>query len=489
MKKLLFVFIIFWYGYGLAGPFIKIHSIDTTSDFPRVSLLVSARDTDGNWLSGLSEEHIMIYEDGYRVNYVQVESQPESMDTLYLVFSMDSSKSISEESFDQLKRSAVDIITAAGDKEEIALCRFNDKVVVLKNFSKDKSALINEVKNITRHGTKTMLYNAVYDSIELVSRTDSGRKAIVIFTDGKDEGSSVTLDDVISSSLNKGVPLYVISLSNSEFLMNMKRMSKLTGGNTILIDSVDNLVLAYKHIIQNIKKQHLVKYVSMAQQDGMNHQLEVRLKYNHIRDRDIRSFSVEKEFLTIEVPDYKQILLIIMIILFVILISSGIVLLIKKMPYSQKKKKKIIEKVKREEPNFDDEFVEAKPVQNFGSSLFTKNDVFDDDEDEAEKKYFEYYSHAWLILQINGQRKKFPLSKDEMIIGTSYDAHLMVKNAEVSPRHCSVKFIDGTYYLFDLVSQTGTYLNGKKLLRPRQLFDWDEITIGPVSFIFRGSTV
>jgi pSer/pThr/pTyr-binding forkhead associated (FHA) protein len=39
--------------------------------------------------------------------------------------------------------------------------------------------------------------------------------------------------------------------------------------------------------------------------------------------------------------------------------------------------------------------------------------------------------------------------------------------------------------LFDLASEHGTYLNGKKLLRPKYLADWDEIALGRFVFVFR----
>jgi len=36
-----------------------------------------------------------------------------------------------------------------------------------------------------------------------------------------------------------------------------------------------------------------------------------------------------------------------------------------------------------------------------------------------------------------------------------------------------------------MASDGGTFLNGKKLLRPKKLFDWDEIQIGTTVLIFR----
>jgi len=57
----------------------------------------------------------------------------------------------------------------------------------------------------------------------------------------------------------------------------------------------------------------------------------------------------------------------------------------------------------------------------------------------------------------------------------------------VSLKHAKIKRIAGSYFIFDLASDNGTYLNDKKLLRPRQVNDWDEIRMGRTQFIFRGA--
>ena len=63
---------------------------------------------------------------------------------------------------------------------------------------------------------------------------------------------------------------------------------------------------------------------------------------------------------------------------------------------------------------------------------------------------------------------------------------IVVTDPEVSDIHCKIKNINGGYHLFDIISDRGTFLNGKKILRPKPLHDWDEITIGNTTFLFRG---
>jgi pSer/pThr/pTyr-binding forkhead associated (FHA) protein len=71
-------------------------------------------------------------------------------------------------------------------------------------------------------------------------------------------------------------------------------------------------------------------------------------------------------------------------------------------------------------------------------------------------------------------------------IGRGNENIVQINDEYLSGKHARIRRIEGGYYLYDLVSDSGTYLNGKKLLRPRLLHDWDEIRAGKTVFIFRG---
>lgn len=94
---------------------------------------------------------------------------------------------------------------------------------------------------------------------------------------------------------------------------------------------------------------------------------------------------------------------------------------------------------------------------------------------------------AWLILKKEGMSiSKSPIFGAELIIGRGKECGLIIDEDSLSKNHAKIKSQLGKYFLYDLVSDQGTYLNGKKLIRPKQLHDWDEIRLGETILIFRG---
>ncbi|PKL15482.1 MAG: hypothetical protein CVV49_21155 [Spirochaetae bacterium HGW-Spirochaetae-5] len=302
MKKLIFIIITILLTAAVpvsAGPFININSIDAKTDFPRVKLNLTVVDPDSRGITGLDEENILVYEDGFRVNYVKVKDISSSTDSLYLVFAIDSSKSISKEYLEKIKKSAGEIADSAGANDRIAVLRFNDKIKLLNNFSSNKMEIINSIKSVERHGSNTVMFDAIYDSIEFLSRVKSARKGVVVFTDGKDEGSSLSNDDVIKFGKETGIPVYFIISSACKNPAPLSRVSKLTGGS--LISCGDKSITGiYKVILSRIKNIYEIHYQSIVKRDNSRHVLEVRLKYGELKDRDTAEFTFWSSFLLFE---------------------------------------------------------------------------------------------------------------------------------------------------------------------------------------------
>ncbi len=99
----------------------------------------------------------------------------------------------------------------------------------------------------------------------------------------------------------------------------------------------------------------------------------------------------------------------------------------------------------------------------------------------------EAYSKAVLI-QKEGPSpgRHYNLYGHETYIGRLETNHLVIYDNSVSPVHARIKNIQNKYVLYDMLSLSGVYLNGKKLLRPKVLQDFDEIQIGKTLLIFRG---
>ena len=78
-----------------------------------------------------------------------------------------------------------------------------------------------------------------------------------------------------------------------------------------------------------------------------------------------------------------------------------------------------------------------------------------------------------------------PLVEGENIIGRDPDAALWIDHAAVSRHHAGITIAGEKVTIADKGSKNGTFLNGERIERPRQLSDGDQIRIGPQTMVFR----
>lgn len=455
-----------------AGPFVGINSVDAVTEFPRVKLNLSVVDPDNRGITGLDEENILVYEDGYRVNYVKVKDISSSGDSLYLVLAIDSSKSISNEFHEKLKKNAREIVESAGANDKIAILRFNDKIKLLNNFSSNRMELINSIRSVDRHGSNTVMLDAIYNSVEFLARVKSGRKGVVVFTDGKDEGSSLLNDDIIKFSKDAGIPVYFITSSTSKNTTALGRIARLTGGSVVSGGDKDISGL-YRIILSKIRNIYEIYYQSIIKKDNSKHTLEVRLKYGDLKDRDSIEFITHKDYLNIDFPDGKYIILSILVILLMAGLGTGLIFIFRK---SREKYVKI-----KTDKGFNQELYAG----DINIESLKHEEVFD--EFAAKETPDIMYSQAWLHHKDDhGSGQKFQINQNEITIGSGEDNSIEIEDDAVSEKHARIRRIDEGYFLYDLISDGGTFLNARKLLRPKLLHDWDEIRVGNTVFIFRG---
>ena len=86
---------------------------------------------------------------------------------------------------------------------------------------------------------------------------------------------------------------------------------------------------------------------------------------------------------------------------------------------------------------------------------------------------------AYLI--VNSQ--VFPLTREITTIGRKLDNDLVIQDILVSRKHSEIRFVDGKYYIHDLGSTGGTYLNNKKI-NESILYSGDLILISNIPLMF-----
>ncbi len=96
---------------------------------------------------------------------------------------------------------------------------------------------------------------------------------------------------------------------------------------------------------------------------------------------------------------------------------------------------------------------------------------------------------AWLELEpqkVGEEPQKFFL-EGEVIIGRNEKADIFLTDRRVSSRHARIYQQEGYFYLQDLGSTNGTFVNGLPVKAPYRLEIGDKITIGPYVFFFEAS--
>ncbi len=133
----------------------------------------------------------------------------------------------------------------------------------------------------------------------------------------------------------------------------------------------------------------------------------------------------------------------------------------------------------------DDElsFGESRVSQTFRSSI--DNEIIPPSPRDLPKG--KIYTSAFFI-QKEGPNpgRQFNITMDEVEIGNDATNDLILKDTTISLKHAKIKKSNGVFYIYDLVSQRGTYVNGKKVLKPKPLSDFDEIRLGRTLLLFRG---
>ena len=79
---------------------------------------------------------------------------------------------------------------------------------------------------------------------------------------------------------------------------------------------------------------------------------------------------------------------------------------------------------------------------------------------------------------------EIPLKKSKFVIGRASDCTLRAGSDAISRHHCVLLKRDGAVTVRDLGSRNGTFVNGERITQETQLANGDELSVGPLQFIF-----
>jgi VWFA-related protein len=160
-----------------AGDVIKVNTT-------LVTLPVSVMDRDGRYIPNLKKEDFRLWEEGIEQNVAFFSSVDKPFSLVLMIDTSGSTRFRLED----IQDAAITFVNQLRPDDQVMVVSFDDDVRVLSEFTSDRYRLRDAIRH-TRTGNGTKLYDA-FDMVinQRLSRI-SGRKAIVLFTDGVDTTS------------------------------------------------------------------------------------------------------------------------------------------------------------------------------------------------------------------------------------------------------------------------------------------------------------
>jgi Ca-activated chloride channel homolog len=235
-----------------------------TADVELVLLDVSVRDPKGGFVSGLDKSAFTILENGKPQTITEFANQDVPV-TLGLV--IDNSGSMRPKKPDVVTAALV-LVQASNPLDEIFVINFNDSVhrglPDIIPFSDDIQQLRKALSKDDPSG-RTSLYDAMVTALEQLEMGRRSKKTIVLVSDGGDNASTHSLDEVLKAALESRATIYTIGIFDEDDKDKnpdvLKRLANLTGGVYYRPRKIDEVVEITRQISKDIRTRYTMGFV------------------------------------------------------------------------------------------------------------------------------------------------------------------------------------------------------------------------------------
>jgi Ca-activated chloride channel homolog len=170
------------------------------------------------------------------------------------------------------------LLDALGPEDEVALAGFDSEYFGLVPFTRERQAILGKMGELRPFGA-TALHDALDRAAHDIASHGEGRRAVVVLTDGIDNASATSPDEVAARSRSLDVPIYAVSVVSplddprsplfvgqkgasaaAQAAATLARYSELSGGAAFSVSDFSGLRRAAVQIALELKHQYRLGY-------------------------------------------------------------------------------------------------------------------------------------------------------------------------------------------------------------------------------------
>ncbi len=246
-----------------------------SSDVQVVNVLATVRDKKAQFIRDLAKDDFTLLEDTrpQTIRYFSRESDlPLTIGLLVdtsmsQVHVLDAERAASFRFIDDVLRES---------KDKVFVMQFDMNVKTKQLLTSQRADLQESLRQVntptkaelrTQYGGGTLLYDAISDASKEVMQKQEGRKALVILSDGGENGSNATLTEAVQEAQRTNTLIYTILFTDggqgSDFGKRiMQRLASSTGGSYFEVSRKLTIDQVYAQIEEDLRSQYSIGYVS-----------------------------------------------------------------------------------------------------------------------------------------------------------------------------------------------------------------------------------
>jgi Ca-activated chloride channel family protein len=278
-----------------------------------VTVPVIASDARGRFITGLTAGDFKLFEDGAQV---PISLFLTSEDPVKIALLIDTSKSTTTVLRD-IKKAAEQFLLQMRPQDLALVVGFDSEIQILCPLSSDPRELKEAIKRAKSGGSRTRMRDAINEIAQRRFRSLTGRKAVILLTDGQDQGSRLSAEDLLNTVAASNTLIYSVfySVDPRELMRELFGVSPRKKGTTIkwaehekqaaeylqkmcdisagrlYASTVKELDAAFKQISEELRSQYLIGfYPDNSKLDGTMHNLVVSIANPEAIIRSRRSY-------------------------------------------------------------------------------------------------------------------------------------------------------------------------------------------------------
>jgi len=256
-----------------------------------VVLNVAVTDSRGAFVSGLPQDAFKVVDEGQpqKIDFFAEQDAPATIGLL-----IDASGSMLENR-DRVIAGVTEFARASHPDDEFLPLTFNEQVTSVLpqgRFTNDPATLRDVLTEALVARGLTAFHDALAEAVEKVGQGRYERKVLIVLSDGGDNASRATLDQVLARARDSNAAIYTVGIYDANDMEKnpgvLKSLARLTGGERFLPQSPGELVQACLRIAREIRSGYTLGYPP-PDRDGAFHRIRVEVAPADRRRLNIRT--------------------------------------------------------------------------------------------------------------------------------------------------------------------------------------------------------